>query len=198
MKIFQPIISGSFVVTGSAAVTGSLNVSAGITGSLLGSASYALTASYVAGGGSGAGFPYSGSAAITGSLLVSGSGLTTIGNETISGSILVNSQNVTAGQFVGNQNGYVEFSLRNTNAGNSASGDFAIYADTGTVLDKYIDMGINNSGLNPNYYYGGTNLGGPLDSYLYSVGGNLRIGNANSSSPSQSFYLFSKDRKSVV
>jgi len=59
-----------------AALTGSFSGSfVGDASSLTGtvSASYALTASYAenAGGGSGAGFPYSGSAVITGSLLVS-------------------------------------------------------------------------------------------------------------------------------
>lgn len=44
MKIFQPTITGSFIVTGSATVTGSLIVSSGITGSLQGTAT---TASYV-------------------------------------------------------------------------------------------------------------------------------------------------------
>ena len=68
-------------------VTGSLTVTGGITGSLEGTSSYALTASYViGGGGSGAGFPYSGSAEITGSLLVSGS-TTITGSLDISGSI---------------------------------------------------------------------------------------------------------------
>jgi hypothetical protein len=111
---------------------------------------------------------------------------------TVSGSILSNTTNQTLGQFVGNQNGYAEFSVRNTNTGASASGDFAVYADTGTVLNNYIDMGINNSGLNPAYFYGGTDFGNALDAYVYNVGGNLRIGNATSAAPySQSFYLFS-------
>jgi hypothetical protein len=67
-------------LTSDTQVTGSLNVSGGITGSLLGTASYAtnalsssyaLTASYVEGGV--AAFPYTGSAQITGSLVVTGS-----------------------------------------------------------------------------------------------------------------------------
>jgi len=98
--------SGTFrnglTLTGSLSITGSLNVvGAGITGSLLGTASYALTASYVANdiitasvssntitftkgngttfpitvatGSGGVAFPYSGSAQITGSLGVTGS-----------------------------------------------------------------------------------------------------------------------------
>jgi len=55
-------------------ITGSLNVTAGITGSLLGTASYAtqaLSASWAPGGG-GSSFPYTGSAQITGSLVVTG------------------------------------------------------------------------------------------------------------------------------
>lgn len=58
-------------------ITGSLNVTNGITGSLLGTASYAtnaLTASFALnGGGGGSAFPYTGSAVITGSLSITGS-----------------------------------------------------------------------------------------------------------------------------
>jgi hypothetical protein len=66
-------------INGSALITGSLGVTQGITGSLQGtasfatSASFALTASYISGSGGGVGFPFSGSAVITGSLLVSSS-----------------------------------------------------------------------------------------------------------------------------
>jgi hypothetical protein len=71
-------------VSGSVLVTGSVTSTIGFTGSLSGtatnatSASYALTASYAlngGGGGSGVGFPFSGSAVITGSLYVSGSNI---------------------------------------------------------------------------------------------------------------------------
>lgn len=113
------------------------------------------------------------------------------GTQNITGSIVVSSSNVTVGQFVGSQNGYIEFSVRNTNSGISASGDIAVYANTGTPSNNYVDIGINNSGLTSSYFYGGTNLGGALDSYIYNVGGNLRIGNATSVSPSQSLFIFS-------
>ena len=46
MKIYQPTISGSFVVTGSTTITGTLNVSQGITGSLQGTVT-AVDISYV-------------------------------------------------------------------------------------------------------------------------------------------------------
>jgi hypothetical protein len=116
------------------------------------------------------------------------------GNAFYSGSIFVtaSANTATVGQFVGNINGYSEFSVRNTNTGVSASGDIAVYADTGTVLNNYIDMGINNSGMSNTYFYGGTDFGDALDSYVYNVGGNLRIGNATSQAPySQSLILFS-------
>jgi hypothetical protein len=75
MKIFSPDITGSLTVIGSTVITGSLTVTNVITGSLLGSASYALTASFAlnGGGGGGSSFPYTGSAIISGSLTVTGS-----------------------------------------------------------------------------------------------------------------------------
>jgi hypothetical protein len=80
--------SGSaFPFSGSAVITGSLLVSgSGITGSLFGtsswatnvvSSSFATTASFALNAG-GSGFPFSGDASITGSLRVSGSGITTV------------------------------------------------------------------------------------------------------------------------
>ena len=100
-------------------ITGSLNVSAGITGLLQGTASWALSASNTpnaittasvdlntitftkgngdvfnvtvntgSGGGGGAGFPFAGDAVITGSLLVSGSGVTITGSLNMSGPII--------------------------------------------------------------------------------------------------------------
>jgi Chaperone of endosialidase len=97
----------------------------------------------------------------------------------VSGAVLVNSPSQTLGQFVGNQNGYVEFSVRNTSTGISASGDIAVYADNGTVTTNYIDMGINNSGVTQSISYAGAFIGDALDGYLYNVGGDLWIGNAS-------------------
>jgi hypothetical protein len=111
----------------------------------------------------------------------------------LTGSLFVSSSGAaTLGQFAGNKNGYVEFSVRNNNTGVSASGDIAVYADNGTVTNNYIDMGINNSGLSNTYFYGGTDFGNANDAYLYNVGGDLRIGNATSQAPySQSLFIFS-------
>ena len=91
MRIFQPIVTGSFSVSGSVffptLVTSSTAVSNvvmfGTNGELFVTSSSAI-------GGGGAGFPYSGSAVITGSLLISGSGLTVTGSlnaDNITGSL---------------------------------------------------------------------------------------------------------------
>jgi hypothetical protein len=69
-------VSGSARFEGNTTVTGSLNVTNGITGSLQGTSSYALTASFVANASS---FPFTGSAIITGSLVVTGSTTSTGG-----------------------------------------------------------------------------------------------------------------------
>jgi hypothetical protein len=84
MKIFQPTITGSFVVSGSATIIGLTTSSIALVNVLMISSSGQIftTASSAigGGGGSGAGFPYSGDAVITGSLLVSGSGITVTGS----------------------------------------------------------------------------------------------------------------------
>jgi hypothetical protein len=130
-SVFVNTGSGSYSASGSFFITGSLTVSSsntftnigpaifsgsvtgvnGFTGSLEGTASYATTASYVigGGGGSGAGFPYSGSAVITGSLLVSGSGLTVVGNQIMSGSIIFNEGARITSTYYGNSYpGYID------------------------------------------------------------------------------------------
>jgi hypothetical protein len=74
------ILSGSDATLNALYVTSSvtasvISASSGITGSLFGSASYALTASYAlnGGGGGASDFPYTGSAIISGSLKITGS-----------------------------------------------------------------------------------------------------------------------------
>ena len=85
-------------------ITGSLHISGSITGSLQGTASYAtqaLSASWAPGGG--AAFPYTGSAGISGSLLVNGNTVnigtfTNTGSVAVSGSITLNGQQLFTGQ----------------------------------------------------------------------------------------------------
>ena len=86
-SFFDSILTGSSAISSSYATTASFAVSASyavsssheiikeISSSYADSASFAITASYALNAGSGTGFPFSGSAVITGSLLVSGSGI---------------------------------------------------------------------------------------------------------------------------
>jgi hypothetical protein len=81
-------ISGSFIQFAETALSSSYALTASyVAGGTISTASYAITASYAENAGGGAGFPYSGSAIITGSLLISGSGLQVIG-QGITGSLL--------------------------------------------------------------------------------------------------------------
>jgi hypothetical protein len=78
---FQVTTTGTKIgnaITDAHTVTGSLNISGSVTatnftGSLFGTSSWAVSASWAPGGGGGAAFPYTGSALITGSLIVTGS-----------------------------------------------------------------------------------------------------------------------------
>ena len=127
---------------------------------------------------------------ISGSSATTGSNVFRANQNIIGGSLYVQSATVTAGALTATQNNYIELSLQNQATAPSASADFVVYGDNGTAFDHYIDMGINNSGLAPDYTYGGAFLGGANDAYLYHVGGNFRIGTATTSSISQSLYLF--------
>ena len=105
------IISSSGVT-----ISNKLNVSGGITGSLLGTASFATTASYALNAGAGAGFPFSGSAVITGSLLVT-EGIT--------------------GSFSGSVFGYVPNEATTSFVTNSQTSSFLLNNQTGSMLSPY-------------------------------------------------------------
>ena len=81
MKIFQPIVSGSFTTSGSVFLKG-LTSAAQSNIILIDTASgqlYTTASSALGGGGGGSAFPYTGSAQITGSLIVTGSTTSTQG-----------------------------------------------------------------------------------------------------------------------
>lgn len=69
-------------------------------------------------------------------------------------------------------NGVVQLNIQNQSSGTSASSDLVATADTGTDSVNYVDLGINSSTYSDAAY----NIGGALDAYLYSNGGNLSIG----------------------
>ena len=137
------IPTGSLTVTGSSFMTGSLTVTSGITGSLFGTSSLALSASYVN--------PLTQSVFITGSLIITGSTTITgtqvassgIGRTMlITSSISASTNNDTlvsldinstfnTGSFTGVSNA----SLRITRNTNSASIGFGIIDATNTVFD---------------------------------------------------------------
>ena len=78
----------------------------------------------------------------------------------------------------GNANNYVQAYVRNINSGGSASADFTAYADDGSDVSGWIDMGISSSTFNSEYY----TLIGPGDGSLLmsatngsGVSGNLVI-----------------------
>lgn len=81
MRIFQPIVTGSFTVSGSVFLPTLVTSSTAVTNVVMYGANGELftTASSAIGGG-GSGFPFTGNAVISGSLLVSGSGITVTGS----------------------------------------------------------------------------------------------------------------------
>ena len=139
-------LSATLDVSGSAIVTGSLRVSQGITGSLFGtasqatSASYSLTASFAlnAGGGSGTGFPFAGTALITGSIvLTSGSGFPS----------LLASETLTPGDYVNIFSGGVR-RASSTDLTKQAHGFVtASHVATNPVVVYYSGLNTNLTGL---------------------------------------------------
>ena len=118
------------IVSGSDAALTSVIATAGFTGSLLGtasyatnalSASYATTASYALNGGGGAAFPYTGSARITGSLDVTGSVSIT--------------QNLTLSRaFISSSNGTVSGSSLTVYGSGSAQPVFTVQGSQGELF----------------------------------------------------------------
>jgi hypothetical protein len=167
------------------AVTASIvSASAGFTGSLFGTASYALNARTVE---SITGFQYfvpvfnTTSSLITSSIYDSGSftgiGATAPVDPLNPDRLFINAGNSTShtlfsGQ--GNTNNYLQLNIKNLNAGATASSDIVATANNGDETNYFIDLGINSSGYNITSGVGAAN-----DSYLYNVGGDLLIGNAS-------------------
>jgi hypothetical protein len=123
--------------------------------------------------------------------ITSGYSLDVSGSVLISGSLVVTSSvsASTLGQFTGNNDGFVEFFVRNSNNGVSASSDIAVYNNSGSATLNHIDMGINSSNIAAGYSFGRGN-----DSYIYNTGGDIYIGNSTAfyqpTVLSQSLHLF--------
>jgi hypothetical protein len=177
----------------------SILTTAGFTGSLSGTASYSQTASYT----TTASYvlnAISSSYALTASNILGGRAThipffitdTTLATSSLyqsgSGTVIINQDNATSANpealYVwqpsdtsfnvisgkGNLNNYLQLNISNTNQGTNASSDVVATANNGNENINYIDMGINSQNF-AGY------LGGPNDSYLYSTGRNMWIGN---------------------
>jgi hypothetical protein len=144
-------ISGSLLVTGSVVVTGSVKVLNGITGSVFGTSSWAVSASYAPSSNA---FPYNGNAQITGSLSVTG-GITgsLFGNASTATSATSATSATTASLVNGNVNvttatiGNTTYASTTTNA---AAGTTVIYSVPVTsyssiFVDYVIKEGATNS-----------------------------------------------------
>jgi len=175
------------IKTGPVLVTGSVTATSGFTGSLLGTASSAVTSSYsnfantASGilGGKATHVPYfiTDTTFATSSIYQSGSSTVIINQDNATSANpealyvwqpSTTSYNVISGK--GNLNNYLQLNIQNTNQGTDASSDVVATANNGNETIHYIDMGINSEN------YSGF-LGGANDAYLYSTGHNLWIGN---------------------
>jgi len=76
----------------------------------------------------------------TGSFATTGSNVFRADQSIIGGTLFVQSATATIGQFEATQNNFTELSIQNSSVGPSASGDFVVYGDNGTLFDHYIDM----------------------------------------------------------
>jgi hypothetical protein len=80
-----------------------------------------------------------------------------------------------------NLDDFVQLNIQNFSSGSNASSDIVATNDAGDGQFNYIDMGINSS------QYASNVVGGPNDSYIYSTGNDLYIGNAR---PNQKVIIF--------
>jgi hypothetical protein len=122
-----------------------ISASSGITGSLFGSSSYALSASYAP--GSSATFPYTGDAAITGSLTISGSR---------NGGLIISGANTSASLLV--TNGTIIGVIIPSNNASALRIGTTTNADVGIMVNNSQAFTFNASMLYPGSPY---NLGGP-------------------------------------
>ena len=136
---------------------------------------------------------YTGSVKITGSLNVKG-------NSSLTGSVLIgtgsfetdnpeilhveNSGSFNVIHLQGNNQYYAQLNLKNTSAGNNASGDIVVTANNGNESIHYVDMGINSS------TYTGGFVGYANDAYLINAGKDLYIGTIGGVNHPSSLKLF--------
>jgi hypothetical protein len=167
-------------------------LSGSFTGSLFGTASWAInaiTASYALNAGTGnvSGSQYyvavfSGSdSVVTGSIYDSGSftaiGATTTPHLDAPERLFVDASDTESYNLIsghGSINNYLQLNIKNFSSGATGSSDIVATADNGDESSFFIDMGVNSSGYNiPD------GIGQANDAYLYSTAQDLLIGNAS-------------------
>ncbi len=96
-----------------------------------------------------------------------------IANQSQKEKFLVNAGTTTSRNAIvakGSINSYLQLNIQNTSSGTSASSDVVATANNGDETNYYVDMGINSSTNNSNYF------GGANDAYLYNLGEDFLIG----------------------
>ena len=169
-------VSSSYTLSSSYALTSSysFNSNSASYANNSNNSIYAITASYAlttsgsgGGGGSGEGFPFSGSAVITGSLLVSGSGIINTGSLFVSGSGSIN----------GNLNVTQTITINDTNI-SASSGDLYL---NGTLL-RTIRYAYFSSSISSSSQVGILDIRTTLLSGKSLLSGNIYVNNLSTSS----------------
>ena len=104
-------------------------------------------------------------------------GQITIGNSSVNVQIGYTGSINALAHFHGQQNGYVQVVMQNSNGGNRASSDFVLENDLGTETVNFLDLGINSSTYDDPSF----SAMGAGDSYLYASNNDLVIGTASAS-----------------
>jgi hypothetical protein len=102
-------------------------------------------------------------------------GQITVGNSSVNVQIGYTGSINALAHFHGQQNGYVQVILQNSNGGNRASSDFVLENDVGTETVNFLDLGINSSTYDDPSF----SAMGAGDSYLYASNNDLVIGTAS-------------------
>jgi len=104
-------------------------------------------------------------------------GQITVGNSSVNVQIGYTGSINALAHFHGQQNGYVQVILQNSNGGNRASSDYVLENDLGSETANFLDLGINSSTYDDPSF----NAMGAGDSYLYASNNDLVIGTASAS-----------------
>ena len=144
---FGSIISNTHQFTGSVSMTGSLNVvGAGITGSLLGTSSYAITASYAMNGGGGGSGPIS----VTGSTLYSNSPTSSVPRPAVANYSIFLGLNAASGALSASNSNFLGYSAGRGAVNANDSNFIGLFAGYNATNANYSNFLGNSAGYNAN------------------------------------------------